>query len=189
MLWKKSSSVVKWIFIISIIELLLALFITIFLIDDQYIENTKEMNMREVMIVFEIISYVILALYIFKFYKNYKEIKVIDSTKKLIENIINTRKTVKTYINIMLFLCGVYMIIFLGIIIFTENEINHNIVNFLNEKKFSLYLGVTFIIIIYLILISLMIALFWLVYQLLYGLFLKNLKVNLKELKQIDLQN
>ena len=47
MIWKRSSSIVKWIFIISIVEFLLGAFLNIFLADDHYWEQMEKYNLTE----------------------------------------------------------------------------------------------------------------------------------------------
>jgi hypothetical protein len=95
MLHKRSSSLVKWILIISIIE-----FIVLngfgFLISDKEMDNFQKLH--PYLSIIENVNYLILLGFIFLFYKNYKSICVLDSSKKLIKDIIKTRKIVNYYI-------------------------------------------------------------------------------------------
>jgi hypothetical protein len=98
MIWKKSSSIVKWIFIISIIEFLLGTLLSIALADKEYWQQMETLHLKEFMIFAEVISYPITLYFIYRFYKNYKKISSTDSASKLMRDILKTRKTVKFYI-------------------------------------------------------------------------------------------
>ena len=67
MLWKRSSSIVKWIFIISILEFLLGTILNLVLADDEYWEKMREFDMTEFSIAVYIISYAITFYFIYKF--------------------------------------------------------------------------------------------------------------------------
>ena len=45
-----------------------------------------------------VVNYVVILFFVYKFFKNYKTISSTDSTKKLMDDIISTRKTVQYYI-------------------------------------------------------------------------------------------
>ena len=77
MLLKKSSSIVKWIFIISIAELMFWLSL-IFLIPDSYKELTEALHIKTFIWVSNIIHFAVIGVFIFLFYKNYKSITVTD---------------------------------------------------------------------------------------------------------------
>ena len=111
MILKKSSSIVKWIFIISIIEFVLWTSIDVtFRLMGNYdpIEGTSFEKFSYISYVF---SYGILIYFMVKFYLNYKRIQVTDSAKELMHNIIKTRKTVKHYVYINLSFIAVFSMI------------------------------------------------------------------------------
>ena len=98
MIWKRSSSIVKWIFVISIVEFLLGAVLNIFLADEEYWQQMEKYDLNEFMITVYIVSYLITFYFIYKFYKNYRRISTTDSASLLMKNILKTRKTVKYYI-------------------------------------------------------------------------------------------
>jgi hypothetical protein len=97
MLLKKSSSIVKWIFIISIGELLFWTILA-FLVPESSKSFMTEMGMDTVFLIINIVNYTVFAFFIFLFWKNHKRIQVTDSVKELMENILKTRKTVKYFV-------------------------------------------------------------------------------------------
>ena len=88
MILKKSSSIVKWIFIISIIEFVLWTVISYALKDADYNQRFKEYNAESIMIPFLAIGYIIIAYFLYRFFMNYRTISVTDNAKVLMENIL-----------------------------------------------------------------------------------------------------
>ena len=86
---KKSSSIVKWIFVISVAELLFWISIQL-LIPEKNMEIMHEMGLGPIMFYSNILHFIIFAFFIFYFYKNFKSIQVTDNTKKLMRNILLT---------------------------------------------------------------------------------------------------
>ena len=182
MLHTKSSSIVKWIFIISILEILLWTSISIFFDSDDYLKNTKY---DEDLIYFQalnFVNYAVIIVFIYLFYKNYVIISTTVSIKQLMKDILKTRKTVQYYVWYNLGM--VTFSLLLGFYIaFTSNP-NLMVVN----AKFVTDDRVTAIVIVVLILIIVVfLSFFWLFYKLLYGILLKRLYRNFNELKKIDL--
>lgn len=177
MLHKKSSSIVKWILIISILEFVLfrALdFIVIF--DDDYTERMKFMHMYSFEMIFTPINYVVLIVFIALFYRNFKTINTSSSTKKLMSDILKTRRTVKYYVWYNLLLAGVTS--FFAI----HSEITYNSeLSKLSEKN-EVMMILVFSGVIFLLLLA-----FWVFYRLVYGILIRRLYANYKELKKIDL--
>lgn len=186
MLLKKSSSTVKWIFIISIAEILLWTGISIFLLPDSGQEFYKYMDLGTAIIISNVIGYIIVAVFIVIFYKNYKAIKTTSSIKNLMENILKTRKTVRyfVYYNIGVAVLG---LISLNIYLFINKE--KLITYLLSTKDYGAVSGEevanAFFIAEFVIGI-IVIGLLVLFYYLIYGLLLKRLKRNYKELKKIE---
>ena len=119
------------------------------------------------------------------FYKNYRNIVVTENTKVLTEQILKTRKTVKQYVIYNLSMMA--LSIPLGVIMELSNNPETQILLSDIESKgenniFIFYLIVT---ILSLIAIAVIVALFLGFYYLIYGLLLKRLKKNYKELKII----
>lgn len=173
MIHKKSSSIVKWILIVSILEFFILNGIGLLLPDDSTNLSEKENLYLNVLTFF---SYGITIYFVFLFFKNYKAISIISSTKELAESILKTRKTVKYYIGYNIIYTITMIISFVIYTIFTDVKANNN---FSNHAIFTILL-ITFISIILAIII-------WMFYQLLYGFLLKKLKRNYEELRKIDL--
>lgn len=122
MLHKKSSSIVKWILIISILEFAFFMMLS-FVFNDNKSATTIEAYMPSYLnIVISIISYGIIIYFIYQFYNNYRKIASTDSTKKLMQNILHTRKTVSYYIITNITFLIVYSLI-LFIIMFNNDPV------------------------------------------------------------------
>ena len=177
MLHQSSSSIVKWIFIISIIEFLIfrLLDFTLFF-DEAFINRLKSYHIYDIEKVATVINFIVLIGFIIYFYKNLKNISTTSSVKKLMKDIIETRKIVKYYVwyNLAIaFVTGV-------IILFSQLKYDSNL-----SPLFEKYQLV--VISIGLSVIVLLVGVFYLFYKLVYGILLKRLQNNYKELKKIDL--
>ncbi|TYP99365.1 hypothetical protein C7447_102687 [Tenacibaculum adriaticum] len=169
----RSSSIVKWIFIIGLLEFVIFQCSYFFYDTEKGYEMYKKMNLENFYIVTQIIGYAILLFFLLKFYKNYKSISTIDNTKNLMSKIIKTRKTVKHYVFFNL------SYLFLVLTVVTVAMTNNEIEEIPEEKKIYIIIG---LIVFGLILI----LLFWLFYQLLYGILLRKLNKNYKELAKLN---
>ncbi|MBF2707793.1 hypothetical protein IR213_04195 [Flavobacterium soyangense] len=182
MLHMKSSSIVKWIFIISILEILLWTMISVFFNTDDYLKNTKY---EELNVYFEgltVLNYAVILVFIYLFYKNYVSISTTVSTKQLMKDILKSRKTVQCYVWYNLGMVVLSLII--GFLIaFTSNPE----VMVLRDKIASDGKIMVITIGILILTIAVFLSLFWLFYKLLYGILLKRLYRNYNELKKIDL--
>ena len=178
MLHKKSSSVVKWILIVSILEFVILNGISLLINDETY---NKIMNLHPYLGVIEKVNYLIIIVFIYLFYRNYKNISVLQSSKSLIKHILKTRKIVTYYIywNIII---GGFSGAITGVEGFNDGykaggrNLSRNTKNILDVN----YITVTIMALI-------IMGFLWLFYKLLYGGFLRKLKDNYKELKKIDL--
>jgi hypothetical protein len=185
MIRKKSTSIVKWIFFISVIELLLWIGISVYMKNTSMIEEFKTFDKINYLTYSEIISYIIIVVFIYLFYKNYKKINNSNSVKDLIFSILKTRKTVQNYVKIII----IYTIISSIVVLFIQLNYDAKIIemskemteNGTNTLFYVIYVGVTFLF------LSLMIGLIWLFYRIIYGILLKRLSKNYEELKKIDL--
>jgi len=184
MLHTKSSSIVKWILIISIVEVILWTVISLVWNTDDYMVKVHAENMMVYFKVLNFLNYAVILCFIYNFYKNYIKISTTASTKQLMQDILRTRKTVHYYVWYNLgmiflsFIAGFY-------IAFTYNpEMNllkDKIAHETNYYTFFITLGIMILTIV------VFIGLFWLFYRLIYGTLLKKLNNNYKELKKIDL--
>ena len=176
MLHKRSSSIVKWILIISILEFLFLrlLDLSIFL-DDEYSNRMKEHHIYDFEKFVTIFNFVVLLVFIYYFYRNLKTINSSSSVKKLMQDIINTRKIVKYYVWYNLVLVGITS----AIVIYSQFMYDKNINHLYDKYQLFFILGGFFFVIIILLL-------FWLFYRLLYGILMRRLEKNYNELKKID---
>ena len=176
MLHKRSSSIVKWILIISVLEFLFLrlLDLSIFL-DDEYSNRMKEHHIYDFEKFVTIFNFVVLLVFIYYFYRNLKAINSSSSVKKLMQDIINTRKIVKYYVWYNLVLVGITS----AIVIYCQFMYDKNINHLYDKYQLFFILGGFFFVIIILLL-------FWLFYRLLYGILMRRLEKNYNELKKID---
>ncbi len=184
MLRKKSSSIVRWIFYISIIEFVFWIAINRIPLGDEESRLTDGAFSKTLLVSLEVLSYVILAYFIFKFYSNYKKISVTDSARDLMKNIIITRKTVMTYVWISLGLFAASMLlVFIQVVFFNPNYSE------VTEQVAQANSPILMWILIFLALfatIAMFVGLLWLFYRLLYGILLKRLRMNYKELRNLE---
>ncbi|OAB78861.1 hypothetical protein [Cochleicola gelatinilyticus] len=183
MLLKKSSSIVKWIFFIGIAEMLFWIAILFFIPDSQH-KILVEMGLHKISIYVNLVHYVVVAIFIFYFYKNYKRIRVTDTIGELMANILRTRKTVRyfVYYNI-----GMFVLSTIAVNLFFYFNMHHlyEVVDLgeqaLSEEKFQTYFIITQLI-VGLAFLGLLMLFYWLIY----GTLLKRLNRNYKELKKIE---
>ena len=181
MIWKKSSSIVKWIFVISIIEFLLGAVLNIFLADEEYWQQMEKYNLTEFTIIVYVVSYLITFYFIYKFYKNYQRISVTDSASLLMKNILKTRKTVKYYIGFILISSGVVFLITLFLMIRNHAIGADDSANMeFDATQWFIFIGGT------LLALFILLGLIWLIYRVVYGILLKRLLKNYKELKKLE---
>ena len=184
MILKKSSSIVKWIFIISLIEFALWTLVSFGLKDTESMKRFEQYDADMILIPITVLGYIILAYFFYLFFKNYKTISATDTAKNLMENILKTRRTVKYYVAFNL----IYLVIATVVVLFIEFDQDQQLIGKLNEAStngevFKFY--ATMIISIFVVL-GIFIALLLLFYYLIYGLLLKRLNRNYKELKRLE---
>lgn len=182
MLQRKSSSIVKTLFYISIAELVFWICInTIPLFSsDSYKEQLNMVYKNDVVFyAFTVVSYAIILLFVYLLFKSYKNISVTDNVKKLMQNILKTRKIIKYYViynlavGFMAVLAGSYH----GIV--NNPEIAADFNNF-NQAQVI----ITFCLIAVFTLLFL--GLLWLFYRIIYGILLRRLNKNYKELAKLE---
>ena len=184
MLWKKSSSIVKWIFVISILELFLSTFLNILLADDTYWREMEQMHIKNCIIGLYVVSYCITFYFIYRFYRNYKRISATDDAATLMENIIRTRKTVKTYIAYVLTYSGLS-----GLIISYFTIKNHGSLQEVESTAAYTYETLDWVkfLLIGFIVLAIVLGVIWLFYRLIYGILLRRLLRNYRELKKLEM--
>ncbi len=185
-LHKKSSSIVKWIFIISLLEFGFWSLIGLITKNSEAQQRFDSYNVDAIMMPLMVIGYIILIYFFVMFYKNYKEISNTDSTKSLMQKILKTRKTVKHYVIFNLVFLFISSIIGAVIEFSNNSDLKLTISQFENTNDLYIFYaiigGITLIAIV--VLLAILIGFYYLVY----GLLLKRLKENYKELEVIELE-
>ena len=186
MIWKKSSSIVKWILIISILEITLPnlIYLSPSFRENNFLEDIESFNTA--FLVFNIFFYSVVAYFIYQFYRRYREISVLASAKNLMRQIIKTRKTVKYYI---IFCLSMGLVLFALFIfgIYLDDDILLSL-DGIAEKSKEIPLDKIKTTAIWVLSIGAIVftAVAAGIYFLLYGLLLRKLKRNYKELKQLE---
>jgi hypothetical protein len=174
MVRKRSSSIVKWILIVSIVEFLLPYILILFTDLETPSRILTEYGLGTIDRNYTIVHVVIILGFIYMFYKNYRNISADSSVKILLGDILKTRKTVKYYIYYNLILIAV-----IGL---------HSFYMIFNSETFISKLpenaNITVFWITAILLWGLFILLVWCFYRIVYGFFLKKLKRNYAELRK-----
>ncbi|WP_350287053.1 hypothetical protein [uncultured Croceitalea sp.] len=183
MIWKKSSSIVKWIFYISIAEFVFWIAMTLIPINSEDITGSGAQFVKISEWVLEITAFIIIIYFIYQFYQNYQKISVTDSARDLMKKIIKTRKTVMRYVWFNLGLFALTMVVvLLEVLIFNPpTEVMEKISSADSTLIAWLLLGLFFAVAI--VFFGLLL---WLFYRLLYGILLKRLNENHRELKKLE---
>jgi len=184
MLHKKSSSIVRWILIISILEFVFQVALTVLLNDNTGAQPLHDLNIDYIMIPMTVIGYGIILYFVYVFYMRYKKISATDNVKTLMANILNTRKAVSNYIYTNL----AFIIVSFVVLVFVLFNTDPDLINAIqkseaNGEKITFYLTIFVFLVIC---IAIFIVVVWLFYRLLYGFLLKRLNRNYDELKKID---
>ncbi len=185
MILKRSSSIVKWIFIISLLEFALWACLSFFLKDSENAQHFDKMDSDYLIIPLTVLGYVVLAYFFFLFYKNYRKISVTDNAKVLMENILRTRRTVKNYVVFNL----AFMAITFVAVLYIEFDQDKAFISkaqtaAANGEAFMFY-AKTILIIggVLAVLAGVLLFFYWLIY----GLLLRKLNRNYKELRKLEI--
>lgn len=178
MLHKKSSSIVKWILIISILEVTLWTAISFCFNTDEYLIKNHSEFMIPYFKVLTVLNFIVTAVFIFLFYKNYRTISATNATKKLMADIVRTRRTVKYYVGYNLGMMVLSAISGFVMAIMVNPKIQE-----LSHNTKAMVIAIV-IMVVFLLLFFGVAALF---YYLIYGTLMKRLYRNYNELKKIDL--
>ncbi|WP_299683400.1 hypothetical protein [uncultured Tenacibaculum sp.] len=174
MMKSKSSSIVKWIFIIGLIEFILIGSSFFFFDIEKSIEAYESIGLNKYFMHFNTIAGLVIILYfLYKFYANFRSISTTENTKSLMDQILNTRKTVRNYVVINLSYLTIFYLIALVLMI---------------KKQFADLSTVQTIgvAVASLVALAVMLAVIWLIYQLLYGILLNKLNKNYKDLAKLE---
>lgn len=183
LLHKKSSSIVKTLFYISIGELVFWILINTipYFFSVSYNKRLNEVYSNENLYIgLTVFSYAIILLFIYLLFKSHKAISVTDNAKKLMESILKTRRVIKYYVLYNLAMAFISMVIGMYFAIVHDPDLTDTISHFSKKQMlitYAILIGVT----------AAFVFVIWLFYKLLYGLLLKRLNRNYKELKKLDI--
>jgi hypothetical protein len=164
MIWKKSSSIVKWIFYISVLEFVLWATLNLVSYNQEHLQLEKEWHIYELSTVLNIVYYVVLVYFIYKFYQNYRQITVTDSSSNLMKSILKVKRTVTQYVwfNIAVFTISFLLMLYGSLRYGDESE---KILNAAANAGNEIVFWVMFVVIC-LIIIGINLTLIWLFYKL-----------------------
>lgn len=193
MLNRKSRNYVKYILWISIVEFLLILMVSVYYIYEGH-EGENFLNILERLgisktpglehsldlfySVMKIISIIITAYFVVRFFISYKKIKVESNLKVLILQIMKFKNTVNIFIvtNILLLVLITVFLTFFMFAVLSRQNIHLDsatLIGFITGLLVSLVLSI---------------ALIWLYYRIVYGIIMRRLGKNLSQLKEIEKQ-
>lgn len=176
MVQKKSSSIVKWILIISLLEFILPNLVFLFTDFDSTKQFYEQYGLTTTMMIYTVIHIAVIIVFIYIFYKNYRNISAGSTVRILLSDILKTRRTVKYYIY--------YNLTIMGIIGVNMLYVVFNSADF--QSSLASGTSMVQIWIVSIIFLSMALLIFWLFYRILYGFFLKKLKRNYAALSQKD---
>ncbi len=184
MIWKKSSSIVKWIFYISVAEFVFWIGMSLIPINSDEISGKGAKLMQGIEWAVDISFYLVMVYFMYQFYQNYKKISTTDSARDLMKKIIKTRKTVMKYVWFNLGIFAVTMIVvLLEVLIFNPPTALMEKISSADSSLLAwLLVGIVFAIAILFFGLVL-----WLFYRLIYGILLKRLNMNYRELKKLEI--
>ena len=182
-LHKKSSSIVKRIFIFSLIEFGFWTLLSFIIKDNEAQQRFDQYEITHISMPLMVIGYAFLFYFFIMFYKNYKSISTTANSKGLMEQILKTRKTVIHYVIFNL----LFLYISIVIAIFIELNKNPDVLLLMAEfnKSSDYFIFYGTIIVLTFLMVALLTAILLGFYYLVYGILLKKLKNNYKELQSI----
>jgi len=185
MIHKRSSSLMKWLLYVSIFEFVLWTVLNFLTVNTKTLESLKEIHLYEFEIGITLLQYVVLAAFIYCFYKNYKEVRTTDSTRKLMKKILNTRRIVNIYV-----IYNLIMVFIIGIVVFTASALYDPALQdlYVLDEDGGRHLP-TRIFLVFFGSIAAFAVIIWLFYKLLYGILLRRLHKNYKKLSKLDMED
>lgn len=181
MLHKKSSSIVKTLFYISVAELLFWLLISYlpYIFSDKMKARLETSYENPLFTALTILGFVVIGVFVYLLYTSHKSISTTDSAKKLMESILRTRKVIKYYVLYNL------VMIFISIPLSLLFEFNQNM-EFHDQVAAFDSTQMTVLVVVTMIVTAVFLGIIWLFYRLLYGILLRRLNKNYDELKKLE---
>ena len=186
LLHKKSSSIVKRIFVFSLIEFGFWTLLSFVIKDNEAQRRFDQYEMDHITLPLMVIGYAFLFYFFIMFYKNYKSISTTANSKGLMEQILKTRKTVKHYVIFNLLFLYISIVIGLFIELNNNPDVASRTADFTASGDYYIFYGI--MLATTLLMMALLTAILLGFYYLIYGILLKKLKNNYKELKKIELE-
>ncbi len=186
MLWKRSSSLVKWIFYVSLLELFVGLASVVYVVfDKNYREQLNDLDMAVFGLCFDVLAFGLLTYFMICFYRNYRRISLTDDIKMLMENILRARRTVKNYIRLGLSLVAVYVTVVMIVFIRKSPQLPEIMEKSPMGGSETLFWVITVAVVLGVV--AVIVTFIWLVYQLFYGILLRKLRSSYRELSRVEL--
>ncbi|MDG5492973.1 hypothetical protein [Psychroserpens sp. SPM9] len=182
MMHKKSSSIVKTLFYISIAELIFWVIINSipYFSSEEYRADLAAMyGNSTILLAITLFGYAVILAFVYLLYKSYKSISVTDNAKRLLKNILNTRKIIKYYVIYNLVVAFLSMAFGLYYMVYVNPEVSQQFAEFSDKQMF---IATTLMILFTLGFL----LIFWLFYRIIYGILLRRLNKNYKELKKLE---
>ena len=186
MLLKKSSSIVKWIFYISVAEIIFWTILSFF-VPESSRKFSDDIGLHNILLGVNILNYLVFGTFILLFYRNYRKISITDSVKDLMLHILRARKTVKYFV-IYNVTATVLLIIGINIFYYFNQDMvfrfmtqDYGVTNISQERFMRIFFGVQILFGI------IMIGFVLLFYRLVYGTLLRKLYKNYNELREIEM--
>ncbi|WP_299128438.1 hypothetical protein [uncultured Winogradskyella sp.] len=181
MLQRKSSSIVKTLFYISLGELVFWLLASIlpYFLSSTIREKLEVSYENPWFIAVNIFSYAVILTFIYLLFKSYKTISITDNAKRLMEGILKTRKVIKYYVifNLTMIFLSVPVSFYME---YQDNPDFHQMISEASTAQmFMVYAVMVVVAAIFLLIV-------WLFYRLIYGILLKRLNKNYDELKKLE---
>ena len=181
MLYKKSSSIIKTLFYISIAEFAFWILVNTlpYFLSDSYREKLEQSYENPLFVGLSLLSFGVIILFIYLLYNSYKSISITDNAKKLMESILRTRKVIKYYVifNLVMIFISIPLSLYFE---FNQNPEFHDQVASMDSTQMLILYAITVVV------TGVIIIIFWLFYRLIYGILLKRLNRNYDELKKLE---
>lgn len=181
MIHKSSSSLVRWILIISIVELVFWTAIGMVAGTDEYLDGMDNEAFRIGLSVLTYVNYAVVIGFIYLFYRNYVQISTIADTRTLMKDILRTRRTVQYYVWYNLAMIGLSMAVGFVIAIVCSPQVA-GLKDVITHDNWALSKTVALLFVV----LCLSVGLVWVIYRLIYGTLMRRLLANYRELKKID---
>lgn len=179
MLYKSSSSIVKWIFLISVIEFIAGIALGVYyLFFDTRTPENHPLAIDILNYVGDTVSYLVIIYFIYQFFHCYRKIKNTSDTKTLLSDILQARRNVHRYIKF-----NVYMIVYSFAVIGISKTIEENL---FDKGTGEIIMQVTLLIVVLFLTAWLFIALLKLYFRVIYIRLVKKLDRNYEELIRLE---